>query len=338
MANSNQFKYGLVPNTLPELEGTCRGVFTSYCTVDMDDFAARAAAKDATLTVAKVKLVLGATFDEAADQMAATLKRIDLGGGVLEAAIAGSLPAADAPLGPENKVYVAFRPGEALRNCAAGVTPARVDAREVTAAVDRVLDVEGNLGETIVGTKPFLVTGRNLSVAGEDECIRVKSLVDGTTVEAEPVGAQATSQRVCARLPQALPPGKAEVCVVTHGNTSDDSDPRAYCKKVTVLADETPAGPTFAKVAPQGREDDDAYANKLLRNGKVAILGTGLTEGLVATFMNGGSEETFVVDEVTATKITGTIAGGLEVPGTLAFTLKDGDAVIGEAAVEVVEG
>ena len=95
--------------------------------------------------------------------------------------------------------------------------------------------------------------------------------------------------------------------------------------------------PTFTKVTAPGHEDDADWANKVGRDGKIVILGTGFTDDLVPVFKTGDTPETFNVTARTATSITGQIAGGLEA-GTLSFELQkaDGD-VIGTAAVEVVE-
>ena len=100
---------------------------------------------------------------------------------------------------------------------------------------------------------------------------------------------------------------------------------------------DVPAVTTFEKVVAPGHEDDASWTNKLARDGRFAVIGTGLTDTLSVTFMNGDSEETVRIDEVTATTITGQIVGGLEIPCSLAFTLKDGDTVIGEATVTGVE-
>jgi hypothetical protein len=96
-------------------------------------------------------------------------------------------------------------------------------------------------------------------------------------------------------------------------------------------------GPTFTKVTAPGHENDPGWTNKVARDGKIVVLGTGFTDAVTAEFSTDGTPETFNVTARTSTSITGQIAGGLEAGGTLVMELKDGDNVIDTAAVEVVE-
>ena len=97
-------------------------------------------------------------------------------------------------------------------------------------------------------------------------------------------------------------------------------------------------GPTFAKVTAPGHEDDPDWVNKVSRDGKIVVLGTGFTDAVTAEFSTDGTPETFNVTARTSTSITGQIAGRLEAGGTLVMELKDGAGdVIDTAAVDVVE-
>ena len=108
----------------------------------------------------------------------------------------------------------------------------------------------------------------------------------------------------------------------------------------TLLAGEAPPvpptpEPTFTKVCGTGHEDDEEWTNKVASDGKLSIIGTGLTDDLVISILYGGEhEETFEVDEVTSTMITGTIVGGVGSGSEFSFTLEKPDGtVIGTATI-----
>ena len=121
----------------------------------------------------------------------------------------------------------------------------------------------------------------------------------------------------------------------------EQASPNRSTKHVTVVASDTPEPdtPTFTKVTSPGHEDDPEWANKVSRDGKIVVLGTGFTDEVTAEFSTDGNPETFNVTARTSTSITGQIAGGLEAGGTLVMELKDGAGdVIDTASVDVVEG
>ena len=239
-----------VRNTLPGTEGTYHHAVSSVNTCSLDEFAERAGKKCGQSAIV-TKNVLGAVGAEAEDILSTRLYRISAFGLVVEAAIDGSVPSADAPLGPENKVYVAIRLSDELKNAGEGLVPTISGGER--SVLNAVQDEESEQYGAIVGTRTFILTGWGLTTSGEGEGISAESKIDGT-VTAATVSRNEHGQTVWAALDRALPPGKATVCVLTRGKASADDAPWPVRKTVTILAGEeppeppTPTGPTVTSV------------------------------------------------------------------------------------------
>ena len=208
--------------------------------------------------------------------------------------------------------------------------------------VDFVLSSPGNLrGEVVTGGEVTL-NGRMLHLDGDANTVVFQEEgAEGAPVVVDTFTA-AGPDILSFDCPAALVAGKRYA--VTATRTDENGVTRtSNTRTVTVKAGETPPGPTpteptFTKVTEQGHEDDAEWVNKVGRDGRVSIVGTNLTADLVAKFTADGNEETFNVAEVTDTLIKGQIAGGLEYPCDLTFSLEkpDGD-VVGATSVEVVD-
>ena len=105
-----------------------------------------------------VKNVLGAAGAEAAEILSTRLYRINAFGFSLGAEISGSVPSLDSPLTEENKIYVAIRPADEIRNAAEDITPIRSGDDVGPIQIDKVEDEDTGKPGFIDGTKTFIIS------------------------------------------------------------------------------------------------------------------------------------------------------------------------------------
>ena len=186
----------------------------------------------------------------------------------------------------------------------------------------------------IHGQHVFRVAGFNMVLTDEGATTYLEN-DRGTTFQLV-IDEVVSKQLFRAHTAELLPPGDYKLVVKSRAGDAGGPLQTSF-RKVKYMRVVDPV-PTFTKVTEQGHEADDEWANKLARDGRVSIVGTNLTADLVATFTVGGVAETFTVAEVTDTLITGQIAGGLDYPCELEFTLAKPDStVVGTATIEVVD-
>ncbi len=327
--------YTLSPNTLPG-KGGYHAVLSHVDTTGEDAFYRRVAARRAGLDSATARLSMEAVLAAAADILVERQYRIALADLAFELAIPGSTDGIDGT--PSEGAYVVIRPGTALRNAATGIRPV-YSAEEDRTEIVSVEDIDTRGTGQIAGTRQFRIGGINLSATGDGEGVKVRA-GDGTETVAEIVSEDGTGHHITARLPVVLPPGKGMVTLTTRGWSTPEGELRPITKTVTLLAGDTPPGPTpeeptFTKVCGTGHEDDPAWTGKVARNGKLSIIGVNLTDDLVVLLLYAGEYEAeFAVDEVTPTMITGSISGGVEPGASYSFALKKpGGTVIGTAEI-----
>ena len=199
-------------------------------------------------------IVVRALYGKAGEFVSTRLCRVSAGRATFEAAISGSLPSANATLGPDNELYVAIRLADSLRNVAAGVVPGPANPNEVTARLEAVGD--STQSKRITGTEPFYLTGWCLSASGQGEGVAV---IDRHGVShAATIVSDGHGQRITARLETEIPSGTATVVLATRGYFTQDGELHTYEKKVEVAAGETPPvvnPPRIDGAATQGQED-----------------------------------------------------------------------------------
>ena len=102
----SEHTYSRTPNTLPELEGTYRGVYHSKGLVSFDELAADTASSCPNLVSAEgVKLVIRSTMGVTARHVARNERvRMDDLGLSVGLDMGGSLPSLDAQPGEENPI------------------------------------------------------------------------------------------------------------------------------------------------------------------------------------------------------------------------------------------
>ena len=163
-------------------------------------------------------------------------------------AISGSVPAMDSPLTDDNKWYVNITPHESIRARLAGIIPTRGRASDAMVVMDNVEDLASG-DRDIVGTREFVLTGRNLSATKDGEGL---SLVgpDGADVAAASVKDEdGMGQRVNAQLDSAVRAGSYLLRLKTHGYSTPEAQVESYTKKVAVRSDDTPPPPPPTPIA-----------------------------------------------------------------------------------------
>ena len=204
--------------------------------------------------------------------------------------------------------------------------------------VDNVMDLaEERPMNLIHGQHVFRVAGFNMVLTDVGAVVFLENAL-GTRFQVI-IDEIVSKQLFKAHTAELLPPGDYKLVVMSRAGDAGGPLQTSFRKvKYLRVVDPTPTEPTFTKVTEQGHEDDAEWVNKVGRDGRVSIVGTNLTAELVAKFTADGNEETFNVAEVTDTLIKGQIAGGLEYPCDLTFSLEkpDGD-VVGATSVDVVD-
>ena len=265
--------YYLVPNTLPGTENTYRGVYVGNGSETLDDLAGRISSI-AGVSKALVLIVVRALYGKAGEFVSTRLCRVSAGRATFEAAISGSLPSANATLGPDNELYVAIRLADSLRNVAAGVVPGPANPNEVTARLEAVGD--STQSKRITGTEPFYLTGWCLSASGQGEGVAV---IDRHGVShAATIVSDGHGQRITARLETEIPSGTATVVLATRGYFTQDGELHTYEKKVEVAAGETPPTPVVNPPTVTGYEADGMEGEPInLKDGSVNVKGLNLS-------------------------------------------------------------
>ena len=275
--------YYLVPNTLPGTENTYRGVYVGNGSETLDDLAGRISSI-AGVSKALVLIVVRALYGKAGEFVSTRLCRVSAGRATFEAAISGSLPSANATLGPDNELYVAIRLADSLRNVAAGVVPGPANPNEVTARLEAVGD--STQSKRITGTEPFYLTGWCLSASGQGEGVAV---IDRNGVShAATIVSDGHGQRITARLETEIPSGTATVVLATRGYFTQDGELHTYEKKVEVVAGDEPPepvvpAPTIDSAGTQGFEPGTIEAP----GGVVEVRGTNLDTATVIDLLVG---------------------------------------------------
>ena len=235
-------KYRLLPNALPDVDGY-HGVISHLGTIDYSTLCELAASGDGNLDAATVQLVMDTLFLKIAEILSERQYRVVLPHATFELAIGGSTDSIDGI--PSGKVYVAIRPSAALKNAAAGIALV-YDGETGDSPVFSMVETPGldRSGKgVIVGTRPFRLSGSNLSASGADEGVRVIPAI-GDAAVATVIAEDGAGAFITARLAEALPPGQALVELATRCFHTPEGYLQHPSRKVTILADDDPPTPT----------------------------------------------------------------------------------------------
>ena len=233
-------RYSRTPNTLPELEGTMRGVYHSRGVVTADELAKQTAeANPDTGDAEKVKMVIRAMMGEVAKHVAQNRRVVMPEIGVTcGLGIAGSLPSLDAEPGEDNPLYVGIYLDDSWREPLQGVVPEQVESSADKPVVYSVEDVQSCKAGVVVGTREFNFVGLNLSVGVEGESL---TLMDSAGVTHTAVVTEnQVGQRIVAHFATPPAPGKARFDMMTRGLKTPQGKPSHLVKWVTVLAGDSP--------------------------------------------------------------------------------------------------
>lgn len=173
----------------------------------------------------------------------------DLGFVRFSFAISGTFPSADAAFdSARNKLYVVATPSDAIRNALADGTPTRIDGVDSGVRIDNVTWGAGTDKNTIKSGEPIDIHGSGLTLGNGDEHAELQLPNGGGTVPVAletPPDAKGLGQRLVGRLPQSVEACEgATLMVWTHGFDPGADLQKEPSPKLTILAGETPPGPT----------------------------------------------------------------------------------------------
>ena len=242
MADPNH-SYSRTPNTLPELEGTMRGVYHSRGIVTNDELMRQTAEANPDIgSVDKVKMVVRTMMGKVAGHVAQNRRVVMSDIGVTFAlGIGGSLPSLDADPGEGNQLYAGIYLNESWRAPFEGIVPELVGPAADKPVAYSVEDERSHRGGVVVGTDTFHFIGANLSVNAEGECLTLTDSTGATHVAV--VTEMRGGQSVYAHFSEAPAPGKAKLTLLTRGSLTPHGSLWPLTKQVTVLAGDAPVGP-----------------------------------------------------------------------------------------------
>ena len=263
MADPNH-SYSRTPNTLPELEGTMRGVYHSRGIVTNDELMQQTAKANPDIgSPDKVKMVMSAMMGKVADHVSQN-RRVQMQGvGItFGVGLGGSLPTLDADPGEDNPLYTGIYLDENWRAPFDGIVPELVGPAADKPVAYSVEDERSHRGGVVVGTDTFHFIGANLSVNAEGECLTLTDSTGATHVAV--VTEVKFCQRVYAHFTEAPAPGKAKMTLLTRGSLTPHGSLWPLTKQVTVLAGDAPVppgdGPEITNGYSNGHIDDPGKA------------------------------------------------------------------------------
>ena len=177
----------------------------------------------------------------------------DLGFVRFSLAISGTFPSADAAFDPaRNKLYVVATPSDDIRDALADGTPTRIDGTDNGVRIDNVTWGAGTDKNTVKSGEPFGIHGSGLTLGSGDEHAELQLPDGGGTVPVAletPPDEKGLGQRLVGRLPQPVEACEgATLTVWSHGFDPDADLQKEPSPKLTVLAGETPPGPTVTAI------------------------------------------------------------------------------------------
>ena len=243
--------YSVAPNAMPASQEAAPylGHTRVAGSCSQDELAEDMVKAGCQMNVEEIKRVWNGFGAYLLDKMPEAPRAYDLGFVRVWPVIGGIFPASDAEFDPErNEVYVAAAPSATIRNALAGGTPTSTGIAPDAAVIENVQREGQDVKNTIRSGEPFWILGRNLTIGTGDELAELKLPNDGGTVPVAleaPPDSKGLGQRLVGRLSQPVEACEgATLTVWTHGFDPDASIQNVSSGKLTVLAGETPPGPT----------------------------------------------------------------------------------------------
>ena len=258
MADPNH-SYSRTPNTLPELEGTMRGVYHSRGIVTNDELMQQTAKANPDIgSPDKVKMVMSAMMGKVADHVSQN-RRVQMQGvGItFGVGLGGSLPTLDADPGEDNPLYTGIYLDENWRAPFDGIVPELIGPAADKPVAYFVEDEGTHEIGVVIGTNTFKFSGLNLSADAEGECLTLTDSTGATHVAV--VTEVKFCQRVYAHFTEAPAPGKAKMTLLTRGSLTPHGSLWPLTKQVTVLAGDAPVPPADAPDIERGYSEGEGH-------------------------------------------------------------------------------
>ena len=139
------------------------------------------------------------------------------------------------------------------------------------------MDVTTEAFGEIHGTDEFALLGNGLTLDGDDEYVRILDAKSEEELVRATVYRVSKGQRGYAKLPSALPKGKAILEIGTHG-LLDDEALHVFRKPVTILAGAEPVDPTAPRILNVRDGSDESLIDTVHEGGGIISEGEKLGE------------------------------------------------------------
>ena len=164
-----------------------------------------------------------------------------------------------------------------LAKATEGLVPKKISAAVAAGLVQfsNEMDVTTEAFGEIRGTDEFVLLGNGLTLDGDDEYVRILDAKSEEELARATVYRVSKGQRGYAKLPSALPKGKAILEIGTHG-LLDDEALHVFRKPVTILAGAEPVDPTAPRILNVRDGSDESLIDTVHEGGGVISEGVNL--------------------------------------------------------------